>query len=78
MIEGLESGFAALGLLDAANETDDSGDEEEEIDFSQVGERSNRAPHVEMGRLNHGVRTFFVVSIYRLCDSLKLSILILA
>jgi hypothetical protein len=56
VIEGLESGFAALGLLDAANETDDSDNDEEEIDFSQYGDRLSHTPRVEMGSLNRGVR----------------------
>ena len=49
MVEGLESGFAALGLLDSSNEADYS-DEEEEIDAVYHDD-----PQVEMGSLNRGV-----------------------
>ena len=63
VIEGLESGFAALGLLDAANETDDSDEDEEEINFSQGADGPSSAPHFEMGKLNHGVRALFSVSL---------------
>lgn len=48
VVEGLESGFAALGLLDS-NEVEDS-EEEEEIDAVY-----HEDPQVEMGSLNRGV-----------------------
>jgi hypothetical protein len=54
-VEGLESGFAALGLLDAANENDDSEDDEEEIDFTYYRDHASRPPRVETGSLNRGV-----------------------
>lgn len=58
VIEGLESGFAALGLLDAANENDDSEDEE---DF-QFSQQRNNSSRVEMGSLNRGVCTLLCFS----------------
>jgi len=48
VVEGLESGFAALGLLNVSN---DDSDEEEEIDAVYHDD-----PQVEMGSLNRGQR----------------------
>eukprot|EP00980_Cylindrotheca_fusiformis_P023660 scaffold10725_cov147-Cylindrotheca_fusiformis.AAC.1 len=53
VIDGLESGFAALGLLDAASENDDEGDGEEE-QFAHYRDHPNQAPRFEMGNLNRG------------------------
>ena len=53
VVEGLESGFAALGLLDAANENED--DDEAGGDASPYVTYSHDAPRVEMGNLNQGV-----------------------
>lgn len=65
-MEGLESGFAALGLLNVSN---DDSDEEEEIDAVYHDD-----PQVEMGSLNRGVSR-----VSSLCcdfdDSLNLTIL---
>jgi hypothetical protein len=48
-----------LGLLDAANENDDSEDDEEEIDFTYDRVHASRPPRVEMGSLNRGVSVQF-------------------
>lgn len=65
VVEGLESGFAALGLLDAANETDDEDEDgADNGSDSPYVNHSHSTHRVEMGSLNRGVSTCWRISLF--------------